>query len=235
MGKIEIKGPIIPDGNKWVYDWFEIPATCPNDVNKALAKMKDDEEVEVIINSGGGSVYAGSEIYTSLKSYKGKTLGRVVGIAASAASVIAMGVKWLEISPTAQIMIHRAETYGGGNKNIFEQTAQVLSGIDASISNAYQIKTGIPTNELLDMMSKETWLTAQQAKEAGFVDAIMFETEQVVVNSIADNGGMLPQSVIDKIRNEIKGKAENGSSFCPKKGDEGLQLAKAKLNLTIQL
>jgi len=146
-----------------------------------------------------------------------------------------MGVKWLEISPTAQIMIHRAETYGSGNKNVFEQTAQVLSGVDASISNAYQIKTGIPTNELLDMMSKETWLTAQQAKEAGFVDAIMFETEPVVVNSIADHGGMLPQSVIDKIRNEIKGKAENASSPSSQKGDEGVALAKAKLNLTIQL
>lgn len=235
MGKIEIKGPIIPDGNKWVYDWFEIPATCPSDINKALAKMKDDEEVEIIINSGGGSVFAGSEIYTSLRAYKGKTVGKVVGIAASAASVIAMGVKRLEISPTAQIMIHRASTYGGGNKNDFEHTADVLSGIDESIANAYQIKTGLPANELLDMMSKETFLPAQKAKELGFADVIMFETEPVVVNSIADNGGMLPQSVIDKIRNEIKGKAEKEASLSSQSEDEGVQLAKAKLKLTIQL
>lgn len=234
MGKIEIKGPIVADADKWIYDWFEMPATCPNDVNKALAKMKDDEEVEAIINSGGGSVYAGSEIYTALKSYKWNVVGKIVGIAASAASMIAMGVKRLEISPTAQIMIHRASTFGSGNKEDFEHIADVLSGIDESIANAYQIKTGLSAKELLDMMSKETWLTAQKAKELGFVDAVMFESEPVVVNSVYENSGMLPQGVIDKIKNELKNKPQEGQKLYNKE-IEKLQLAKAKLNLTIQL
>lgn len=234
MGKIEIKGAIVSDGDKWVYDWLEIPATCPNDVNKALEKMKDNEEVGVVINSGGGSVFAGSEIYTSLKSYKGNVIGRIVGIAASAASVIAMGVKQLEISPTAQIMMHRASTLGFGNKDDFEHTADVLSGIDESIANAYQIKTGLPTNELLNMMSKETWLTAQKAKELGFADSIMFESETVVVNSDAENGVMLPESVINKIRNELKGKPQEQKDENDKDVERN-QLAKARLNLMIQL
>lgn len=234
MGKIEIKGPIVADADKWIYDWFEMPATCPNDVNKALAKMKDDEEVEAIINSGGGSVYAGSEIYTALKSYKWNVVGKIVGIAASAASMIAMGVKRLEISPTAQIMIHRASTFGSGNKEDFEHIADVLSGIDESIANAYQIKTGLSAKELLDMMSKETWLTAQKAKELRFVDAVMFESEPVVVNSVYKNSGMLPQGVIDKIKNELKNKPQEGQKLYNKE-IEKLQLAKAKLNLTIQL
>ncbi|WMI80910.1 head maturation protease, ClpP-related [Anaerotignum sp. MB30-C6] len=237
MGKIEIKGPIISDGDQWIYDWFGIPATSPSKVNKALSEMKDSEDVEVIINSGGGSVYAGSEIYTALKSHAGKTVGKVVGIAASAASVIAMGVKWLEISPTAQIMVHRASTFGSGNKEDFEHVAGVLSGIDASIANAYEIKTGLSANELLDMMSKETWLTAQKAKELGFADAVMFETEPVIVNSIADSGGMLPQGVIDKIRSELKGElgAEEPAVETDAQTNEKLQLAKGKLNLKMTI
>lgn len=71
--KIEVKGAIISDGEQWIYDWFvEIPATSPNKVNKQLSQAQAGEEIEVLINSGGGSVFAGSEIYTTLKVTKEK-------------------------------------------------------------------------------------------------------------------------------------------------------------------
>ncbi|MEA5085095.1 MAG: Clp protease ClpP [Lachnospiraceae bacterium] len=228
--KIEIKGAIVSNDDAWIYEYFEMECTTPKMVNQALEKAKG-EDIEVVINSGGGSVFAGSEIYTALKSYNGKTEGKIVGVAASAASVIAMGVKFLQISPAAHIMTHRASTYGEGNKNDMQKTVGMLDGIDQSIANVYLIKTGMSQQELLSMMDKETWLTAQQAKELGFVDAIMFEDEVQAVAS-ADVGGLLPQSVINKIRNEFR-KEPEAKDKEEKAKQEELEVAKAKLKLAL--
>lgn len=244
MEKIEIKGAIIPDGEQWIYDWFGIPATSPQKVNKALEKAKD-KDVEVVINSGGGSVFAGSEIYTSFKEYKGKTTGKIVGLSASAASVISMGIDKLLISPTAQIMIHNAKMYGDyGDKKDFAHASDILDGIDKSIAMAYEIKTGLGAKELLDLMQKETWLTAKDAKELGFVDEIMFIEETNFNNNISVNSdGTLPQIVINKVRDElIKNKESENSTqksidnvfiedTIKNTTEQNLQLAKARLKL----
>ena len=232
--KINVKGPIVTDSEKFFYDWFGIPATSPASVNEAISKAEDGEELEVEFASNGGDVFAGSEIYTALKSYKGNTIGRIVGLAASAASVAAMGVKILEISPTASIMIHKASMRVGGNSTDLEHAADVLKGIDQSIANAYEIKTGMKGNELLDLMDKETWLTAQQAKELGFADTIMFADEFKAVASISDDG-TIPKVIMDKLKNEFKGKFENKKTE-PKNENENLKnialnLAKAQLEL----
>ena len=229
MMKIEIKGPIISDGQQWIYDWLEMPATSPQKVNNLLAQIEDDEELEIIINSGGGSVFAGSEIYTTLKEYKGSIKGKIVGLAASAASVIAMGIKNLEISPTAQIMIHRASTWTEGNAEDLQKTIDALKGIDRSIANAYLIKTGIHQNELLDMMAKETWLDAETAKQLGFVDSIMFESEFQAVASFEGNE-LIPDKIINKIMEEFKNKIENKKNEKQNISNE-IELAKAKLKL----
>lgn len=231
--KIDIKGPIISDGEQWIYDWFEIPATSPSKVNKLINKIEAGENLEIEINSGGGSVFAGSEIYTALKSFKGNTEGKIVGIAASAASVIAMGIKNLTISPTAQIMIHNASSYADGDKNDLQKTANLLEGIDKSIANAYEIKTGMKQEELLALMGKETWLTAQQAKEMKFVDSIMFEDEFKATASVGTNG-IIPQNIMDKMQNEFKNKLENKVKN-EKLENVALQLAKAQLELDLEL
>lgn len=234
--KIDIKGPIISDGEQWIYDYFEIPATSALKVNKALEKA-NGEDVEVIINSCGGSVFAGSEIYTVLKDYKGKTTGKIVGVAASAAGVASMGVDSLLISPTAQIMIHNASMRTEGNHTDLEKDAQMLKGTDKAIANAYMLKTKMQHDELLDLMEETTWLTAQQAKEKGFVDSIMFDDGVKLVASVDDNG-LLPQAVIDKVRNELVNKKELENK-APEaieeelKATEELELAKAKLKLAL--
>lgn len=231
--KIDVKGVIVSDSDKWIYEWLDISATSPKDIYKAINKANSNEEIEVTINSGGGDVFAGSEIYTALKDYKGKVIGKIVGLAASAASVIAMGCNELKISPTAQIMIHKASMVSAGNSEDFEKGAEVLKGIDKSISNAYMLKTGLNQEELLNLMSKETWLDAQTAKEKGFVNSIMFEDENKFTASITDN--MLPQKVIDKLRNELKSKMEDDKE--PKKDNskEQIEIAKAKLKLQLIL
>ena len=200
--KKKIKGVIISNGQKWIYDWFDMDSTCPNDVSNILDSL-NGEEVEIEINSGGGSVYAGSEIYTALKSYTGNKIVKVVGIAASAASVIAMAGDKVLISPTAQIMIHNVSSSASGDYRDLEHEAEVIKNYNSTISNAYVLKTGIKKEELLTMMDKETWLTPEKALEYKFADEIMFQEEVNFVASVS-NDFILPQEVINKIRNTIK-------------------------------
>ncbi|MBU3146628.1 head maturation protease, ClpP-related [Clostridium sp. CF012] len=223
--KINVKGVIVSSSDAWIYEWLDIEHTSPSGVNKALEEA-NGEDVEVMYNSGGGDVFAGSEIYTSLKDYKGKSTGKIVGLAASAASVAAMGVEILQISPTAQIMIHNSSMYTSGDNRGLTQDAKILKGIDESIANAYMLKTNLPQDEILKLMENETWLTAQEAKEKGFVNSIMFENENKFAAS--HGNGLLPQSVIDKIRNEFKEKSKITNEGLE---NEALQLAKAKLEL----
>lgn len=201
MAKVNIKGPIISTDEKWVYDWFGIEATCAADVEKAIDSA-NGEELEVIINSPGGYVDVGSEIYTLLKDYKGKTVGKIVGMAASAASVAAMGVDILKISPTARIMIHNASGTIQGDYRAMNHGSEMLKECNEAISNAYILKTGMKREELLDLMNKETTMNAQRAKELKFADEIMFDTNNKLTNSYG-NTGMLPKDVIEKIRNSI--------------------------------
>ncbi|WP_334313199.1 head maturation protease, ClpP-related [Terrihalobacillus insolitus] len=229
MKKIDIKGPIIPTDDQWIYDMFDIEATSPKKVSDALDEAKGDD-VEVYINSGGGSVFDGSEIYTSLKEYSGNVTVKIVGLAASAASVIAMAGKKLLISPTSQIMIHNASVFAGGDYRDLEHTAGVLKNVNKTIANAYKIKSGMSDQDLLKMMDDETWLTPQQALEKNFVDEIMFEQDQQFVASV-DHSGVLPKQVIDKIRNEKINNFKNSSNGDPDEDFYMNNLRKKKLDL----
>lgn len=223
--KINVKGAIISNEDKWIYDWFGMDATCPNDVSKALNTATTlNEEAEVDINSGGGSVFAGSEIYTTLKSYPGNVTTNIVGIAASAASVIAMAGNKVRMSPTGQIMIHNASGQFNGDYRDMQLGADILKSVNDSISNAYMIKTGKTKADLLDMMDNETWLTAQKALENKFIDEIMFSDG--IKLSASTGGYTLPLEVINKVRNELKKPQEP-------QNDEEIELLKSKLNLEL--
>lgn len=205
--KINIKGPIISDGDQWIYDWFDIPATSPSKVSREIdeAVKNQSNELTVVINSGGGSVFAASEIYTEIKSFKGIVNVKIVGVAASAASVIAMAGN-VSMSPTAQLMIHNASTSTWGDYREMDHTSDFLQKVNQSIMNAYIVKTGKTSEELKAMMDKETWMTAQEAKEAGFIDSIMFEQEVGAVANLERPelvNGTLPKEVIDRMRKEL--------------------------------
>jgi len=200
--KIKISGVIIPNDWQDVYDWFGIDATSPKKVISVLTGLSG-EAVDVEISSGGGSVYAGSEIYSALKDYAGNVVVKIFGIAASAASVIAMAGTRVMIAPTAQIMIHNVSSSIYGDYRDLQQEAAVLENYNKSMANAYQLKTGIDQAELLDMMDRETWLNAQQAKEMGFADEIMFDQQNVLIAS-AGPATMLPAAVINKVKNLLR-------------------------------
>ncbi|WP_404427296.1 Clp protease ClpP [Ureibacillus chungkukjangi] len=209
--KIDIKGPIISDADQWVYDWFGIPATSPSKVNMMIERAirNQDNELVMWINSGGGSVYDAAEIYTALRSFSGKVKSKIVGLAASAASVISMAGE-TEMSPVAQIMIHNALTRAEGDYQEMDDTSDFLKKVNQTIINAYKAKTNKSDDELKQMMDKTTWMTAQEAKEHGFIDSIMFENEVEAVNSVERPelvNGMLPKAVIDKMRNQLANEA----------------------------
>src|SRR5690625_1082365 len=199
--KIEIKGVIVSNNDMWIYEWFEMDAVSPNVVNEQLEKA-NGEDIEVVINSGGGDVFAGSEIYTAIKEYKGNVTTKIVGIAASAASVIAMAGDRVLMSPTAQMMIHNVSSMAWGDYRDLEHEAEVLKNYNKTISNAYRIKSDLEESELLEMMSKETWLTSQQALNLNLIDEVMFENQTPKL--VASGPGTIPQVVIDKIRNVLK-------------------------------
>lgn len=199
--KISIKGPIIPSNHQSIYDWLGMEATSPKKVSGQLEKA-NKEDLEVEINSGGGSVFDASEIYTALKDYSGNVTVKIVGLAASAASVIAMAGKKVMMSPTAQMMIHNASARNQGDYRNMDHMSGILKNTNQTIANAYSIKSGKSYEELLSMMDDETWLTAQQALEHSLIDEVMFEGEAEFVASTTD-GGLLPKEVIDKIRNEM--------------------------------
>jgi len=200
--KLKVKGVIISNEWKWIYDWFGYDSTCPKDIEDAL-EGAEGEEIELDINSGGGDVYAGSEIYVLLKSYKGNITGRIMGLAASAASVIGMGCTKLLMSPTAQLMIHNVSSGARGDYRDLQHSADVLKGWNTSIANAYQLKTNMEQKDLLKLMDKETWMTAQQALESKFIDEVMFDhSNQLVASFDAPTAdGMIPAKVLEKLRN----------------------------------
>ena len=202
MGKIDIKGDIVSDDLVAFYDFFGMKCTYPKMVQDAIENDKD-EEITLNIASNGGDVFAASEIYTMLKASGKRIVVNVQGLAASAASVISMAGDTVRISPTAQIMIHKASTGVHGNSDDMEHQSVVLNSIDESIALAYEMKTGLKQPELLDLMAKETWLNAKTAVDKGFADEIMFsdtEEEVMVTNAVHQ----LPnKSAITKFKNMI--------------------------------
>ncbi|MDO3394017.1 head maturation protease, ClpP-related [Ligilactobacillus sp. 110_WCHN] len=220
MIKIPVKGDIIDNDTAEFYDFWGMSNYCsPNQVESALQNA-NHQPVTVEIASNGGDVFAGSEIYSLLKDYDNDVTVNIVGLAASAASVIAMAGDIVKIAPTAQIMIHKAWTDSQGNADDLEHQANVLGTIDQSIASAYEKKTGMSQDELLQMMSNETWLTAKDAVDKGFADEIMFEDEQTPVFNSTEKP-VVSKATLNKFRNMQMKMAEKN-----KKSDSAILLNK---------
>lgn len=208
MINIDIKGDIIEEDDKWFYDWIGWNYTSAKNVIRGL-KEANGQPVNIKINSPGGSVFAASEIYTELRNYSGDVNIQILGIAASAASVIAMAGK-SSMSPTAQIMVHNVSSGVSGDYRAMEHTAEILKNANQTIANSYVAKSGMSMEKALDLMNNETWLTAQQAKELGLVDEIMFEDNTKVNLSNSNLKGLyntfssIPEEILKKFNIENK-------------------------------
>lgn len=205
MRKIEVKGTIVGNADKWIYEWFGMDATCPKDVNAAISEA-NGEPLLVEINSGGGDVFAGSEIYTALKAYAGTVEINIVGLAASAASVIAQAGD-SRISPTALFMVHNVSGSAAGDFHDMQQEAEILQTANKAVAAAYLEKTGKSMEELLGIMDAETWMDAQKAVEYGFVDEVMFASAPTLTNGI----GVLPAQTIHKLKDLLPARGEENA------------------------
>ena len=205
MRKIEVKGTIVGNADKWIYEWFGMDATCPKDVNAAIGEA-NGEPLLVEINSGGGDVFAGSEIYTALKAYTGAVEINIVGLAASAASVIAQAGH-SRISPTALFMVHNVSGSAAGDFHDMQQEAEILQTANKAVAAAYLEKTGKSMEELLGIMDAETWMYAQKAVEYGFVDEVMFASAPTLTNGI----GVLSAQTIHKLKDLLPARGEENA------------------------
>ncbi|WP_415932988.1 head maturation protease, ClpP-related [Ruminococcus champanellensis] len=162
-------GPISED------TWFGDEIT-PAMFRNELSKVSGD--LTVWLNSPGGDVFAASQIYTMLRSHKGKVTVKIDGIAASAASVVAMAGDETLIAPTGMLMIHNPSTVAFGNKKAMQKAIELLDEVKESIINAYEEKSGLSRSKIARMMDEETWLNAKKAQSLGLVDGILFASGQ---------------------------------------------------------
>ena len=167
MNYIDIKGQVVPSGNEWIYEWYGIQATSPKQVIRAL-KNANGEPVTIKINSGGGDVFAGCEIYNELRNYSGEVSIEIHGLCASIASVIAMAGK-CKMSPLAEIMIHNVSTKTSGDYRDMEHTAEVLKKANKTIANAYVLKTGMKAEEAYKIAEGEGYTFCKPTRGAFLV------------------------------------------------------------------
>ena len=161
---LELNGTIAEDS------WFD------DDVTPQLFKEElnaGNGDITVWINSPGGDCVAAAQIYNMLTDYSGNVTVKIDGIAASAASVIAMAGDKVLVSPVSMMMIHNPATIAWGDSAEMQKAVAMLDEVKESIINAYEIKTGLDRKKLSKLMDAETWMDANSAVEYGFADGIM--------------------------------------------------------------
>ena len=183
--------------------WFE------DDVTPAAFKadlMAGSGPVTIYINSPGGDCVAAAQIYNMLMEYPGDVTVKIDGIAASAASVIAMAGTRVLMSPVSTMMIHNPLTVAIGDSEEMRKAIQMLDEYKESIINAYEIKTGLSRAKLSHLMDAETWMNANKALELGFCDDILFKDAppgDAPENSFAFSRRAVTNSLLDKVKARI--------------------------------
>ena len=181
--------------------WFD------DDVTPQLFKdelMADSGDITVWINSPGGDCVAAAQIYNMLMDYPGNVTVKIDGIAASAASVIAMAGTKVLMSPVSMLMIHNPMTFAFGDSAEMQKAIDMLGSVKDSIINAYEIKTGLSRAKLSHLMDAETWMDANKAVELGFADEIMkrsgeAEDMEVPTVSMLYSKANVVNSLMDKL------------------------------------
>lgn len=182
--------------------WFDDDIT-PQEFRDEL--FSGTGPVTIWINSPGGDCIAASQIYTMLMDYKGDVTVKIDGIAASAASVIAMAGTKVLMAPTAMMMIHNPATIAFGDHVDMAKAIEMLDEVKESIINAYEIKTSLPRKQLSKMMDETTWMNAKKAEEFGFIDGIL-ENEKLFTNvsGYEFSANTVEMALVNKISARVK-------------------------------
>jgi len=187
--------------------WFDDDIT-PTAFKEELFAGEGD--VTIWLNSPGGCCVAASQIYAMLMDYPGNVTVKIDGIAASAASVIAMAGTSVLMAPTALLMIHNPLTIAIGDSEEMRKAIGMLDEVKEAIINAYQIRTNIPRDQLSNLMDAETWLSAHKAIELGFADGMLQDdkrqpsaTGASVAGTYAFSRRAVTNSLLDKVKPKI--------------------------------
>jgi len=160
-------------------------------------------DVVLWVNSPGGDCVAASQIYSMLMEYKGNVMVKIDGIAASAASVIAMAGTEVLMAPTALLMVHNPLTVAIGDSEEMQKAIAMLDEVKESIINAYELKTGMSRAKVAQLMGAETWMNAQKAIELGFADGMLSRDtalpEEVPINSYQFSRRAVTNSLLNKL------------------------------------
>ncbi|MDS1028933.1 Clp protease ClpP [Bacillota bacterium LX-D] len=190
------------DGTIAEESWFDddiTPKAFKADLNAG------EGDIVIWINSPGGDCIAASQIYAMLMDYKGKVTVKIDGIAASAASVIAMAGTEVLMAPTALMMVHNPLTIAIGDSEEMQKAISMLDEVKESIINAYEIKTGQSRAKLSHLMDAETWLNANKAIELGFADGIL-EDEKKRIQPDDITYAFSRRAVTNSLLNKVKPK-----------------------------
>lgn len=186
--RTQMNGYIVADEDAWIYRFFGYQVCSPQDIRRALADNPPGETLTVEINNGGGSLFAGFEIYSVLQGAQCPTEAEIQSLSASAASVAMLGCQRVKATPVAQVLIHNPSLPAQGDQYVHYKTAEDLEKFAQSLLNAYEIKCRGKRSreELASMLDAETWMTVQEAAEAGLVDEII-------------GGGIIPSQVMNAV------------------------------------
>lgn len=178
---VEFTGTVVSNDDSFMYGYLDLDYICPKDIEDAIG-MAEGKPILLRVNSPGGSIFAGAEIYTRLMDYPGQVNFDILSVSASAASAVSMAAakegNRCRISPMGMMFIHNIQNKVQGDYRDMEDAAENLRKVNSTIISAYQKKTGIPEEKLQEMLDKETWLTAEEAVKLGFADEVMFEDGQ---------------------------------------------------------
>ena len=189
---IELYGDVVADEWDWLYEVFQIPHCCPKNVRDALKELPEDEDLIIEVNSPGGDVWAGFEIYGLLSKLAGRTEAHIIALAASAATTITSACTKVLASPVAQFMIHQPAAYAGFvNNEGARQLQNFLDSVKASIINGYVVKSGgkAPRKTFEKLVDNETFMPIQDAIDLGLVDGYL-DTDEESDALLSSGGGL---------------------------------------------
>lgn len=222
--RVTLNGIVAADEDVWIYEWFGYKAFGPQTVRQALAENPAGEDLVFEINSPGGSVLAGNEMYSVLRSAEGvHTRAEIQSLAASAASYLSLGCDEVWISPVAQMMIHLPATSTDGNRVDHLNSIQMLDTVREGILNAYELKAKNKADraEFKRLMDASTWMTAQEAVEKGLADGILYQDDpdpRNIMNALGGGiralgeSGSMPDIVQLRAEYRKRKEAETGTS-----------------------
>ena len=185
--------------------WFDDEVT-PKIFRDEL--MSGEGDITVWINSPGGDCIAAAQIYNMLLEYKGNVTIKIDGIAASAASVVAMAGNKVIMSPVSMLMIHNPMTMAAGDTTEMKKAISMLTEVKESIINAYELKTGMNRDKIAKLMDAETWMDANKAVELGFADEILSRESSVKPSAMLYSENVVSRKLWNKMSAKYRPKEQ---------------------------